>query len=127
VSRLSALAALLLSACAYAPISETPVPAADLARCETVAEQHSLLPRAAVRAGEGAVAGAIGDQIVKRTVIAGTTQAFGASLKTSSVLSVPSLILPFVVIAAIEGVIEATDRRAAITRECLRDLGHRVY
>lgn len=91
----------------------TAIPVEDMAACTALSEEHSLASRAAARATvEGARA-------------VGVAYAFN---------SIPGITVPFwpifagyAVTSAINGFIEAQDRRDAIVRECLRDRGHKVY
>lgn len=104
---------LLLSSCSTVPISTEPIPISDLSACTTLSEERSIASRATARAGvEGARA-------------VGVAYAFN---------SIPGITVPlwpifagYAITSAINGAIEAQDRRDAIVRECLRDRGHKVY
>lgn len=121
------IATLFLSGCAAAPISETPIPQADLAGCEALSEQHNAMPRLALRAGIGAATGSIVTSAIRHagnTIIA---RVGGYAASASSGFSMPGLVLPFAAFALVDGLIQESDRRSVIVRECLRDLGHKVY
>ena len=108
---LIALAIFFLSGCASQPIGHAPE--ADVSACQAISEQHGIAGRATARAGiEGA-------------------RALGVATAINSIPGANVALWPifagYAVTSAINGAIEAQDRRDAIVRECLRDRGFRVY
>jgi hypothetical protein len=118
--RLFLVFSVLVAGCAEPPISRDLIQDADLQACSTLAAEHSIAKRAALRGVvESARATGVATGIVK------LAEALGGAVSTSTVL--PGIVAGYAVTSAMNGAIEAQDRRDAIVRECLRDLGHKVY
>lgn len=109
---------LVACACAQAPIGD--VPAEDLAACEKVAAGYTGTQRITERTAIGAVSGRALDFSLRGLAI--QIPKLGAAPVTLG-----SMVLPLALFGAANGLFEASDRRAAIVRECLRDRGVRVY
>jgi len=107
---------ILLSGCSQLPISDRPIPAEALAKCQAISEKYSLAERSVTR---GAIqAGRAGG------VSLGISQLVPTIPAASIVLPVA---LGYFITSAAEGAIEAQDNRDRIVRECLRDEGIRAY
>ena len=105
------------------PLITSPIPSADMADCETISADESLLIRPAAKAAVGAVKGAALDMALSGVALSGKI----ATLKVVLPLSLPGFILPMAIYSAADGVLEMIDRKSEILRQCLRDKGHRVY
>lgn len=106
---------LLMAGCAETPISETVIPPADIAHCTKLSE--GAMKWRAVERGTVEAARATG-------VAYGITQI----VPTISIATVlPYIAAGYAITSAVNGQIEAQDRRDAIVRECLRDKGYKVY
>lgn len=123
----AALLALALTGCVYVPISETPIPASDLARCQQLSTQQSFLPRTGAGAATGVVVGAVTERAIGHVSLTGTTTLLGQHAATVSKLIAPHIMLPLAIVGAAMGAMQASDRRDEIVRECLRDSGFKVY
>ena len=117
---------LIFSGCAQVPISKTPIKDADMAFCQEMASGTGY-DRIAVRTGIAAAKGAATGAAIKKIAVSQSISVLGTSAKSTTGLSIGSLILPFAVFGLIEGAIEVSDNRARIVRECLRDTGYKVY
>lgn len=111
---------LLLAGCANQPISQHPLPAEDVAQCQSLSGQHSMAKRALENGTvESARASGVSFGITR------LVQALGGHMALSTL--VPPIAAGYMVTGAAIGAIAARDRQEAIVRECLRDLGHKVY
>lgn len=120
------LIVLILAGCAQAPISESPVPEADLSSCNAMAEKVDYqrpAERSAVGAAKGAVIG-----VGVGSVVDGATIKFAGFSGTLGVSTlVPALIVWGIVDGGSQGLFERQDRKTQIVRDCLREKGHKVY
>lgn len=121
------LLAVVLSGCAYVPISERPIPQAELEQCQAIAAQHSFVPNTVVGAVTGAAIGSLATGAARETTISGSTRLFGSSLPTTSRIAITNFTLPLAIVGAAIGALRVYDRRNAIVRECLRDHGYQTY
>lgn len=117
---------LILSGCAQAPISESPVPETDWSACNAIAEKVDYqrpAERAAVGATKGAVIG-----VGVGSVVDGATIKFAGFSGTLGVSTlVPALIVWGIIDGGSQGLFERQDRKTQIVRDCLRDKGYKVY
>ena len=123
--------ALLLSGCATPPIIVTNVPEGDIADCQAISERRDDTRNVAEHAVvQGAARGILGGAV--ESAVAGT----GMTLKILSYKAVGSfaagsLAWPLALLGIGEGIASGVHENAKekerIVRECLRDLGHRVY
>lgn len=114
----TALLALVFTGCAQAPIGNAP--AADREACETIAAEYPATRRISERATVGAAGGLAIDSALK---------GFALNLPKVGVatVSIGTFIPTLLIFGAAQGAFEASDRKAAIVRDCLRDRGARVY
>ena len=111
---LAVLIALLQYGCAAPLITTEKIPEADVRACSELSMKLSLTERAALRGSTEAVrAGAVSWALER--------------LAGSSVSVAPLVAFGYMGTGAMQGAMEAQDRRDQIIRSCLRDKGHKVY
>lgn len=127
----AALTVLLVSGCAVQPIIVTNVPETHILECQSIADRRddarTLAEHAAV---QGAARGVLGAAVESAVSGTGLTLKI-LSYKAVGAFSAGSLAWPLAILGIGEGIAsgmhENARERERIVRECLRDLGHRVY
>lgn len=104
-----------LTGCAQMPVGD--VPAQTLAQCEEIANEYDRTQRVAERA---AIAGAKGYGL-------GWAFKHYALVPNAARFGVTAFGAAGVFAGALEGLLETSDRKRNMLRECLRDRGHKAY